>query len=163
MKAGVITLFILSLSLFQCQKERDDFIDILKDAPNNLAINKDTLILDSYLWRDFQPAIIDPEDSLAIECLTGLNCFIKLIENNGLDIERKYNLIRIYIIRQRDYWETEVITRDSDKKNIIITSAGCGPHWKTGTLVDVVLEFSSVEEGNIYYLKVTNQEIFETS
>ncbi len=128
-------------------------IDELLSAPEQIEIDSRKYILETGLYRDFQP--ICPLDGRP---LWGL---IWVVAVDSLSFPSSLNADHVWIINNNDVWDTDLVNREIPygyeykmKKRI----KGDGPKWGPDIYVAVVVQIID-EEDNAYLLRASDQEI----
>lgn len=153
-KLGII---IVSLFIFICctGNEENNTMDDILNAPQEIEINGEKYILETYLWRDFMP--ISPPDGKPLQAIIIIenidsNTFLSTIDVNYM-----------WVINESYVWETELETQEADKPNQLKKRADEGPKWEPGTLVEVVVRIIDETTGQEYLLKAAEQTIEQTN
>jgi len=128
-------------------------LDELLSAPEKILIDKREYILETYLWRDFQP-IVPPEGR-------SLNAIIRVIAVDSLTIPAALDATRLWVIKDSDIWETIFSKEDRgyvpDYK--LEKIARYGPQWGPNVPVDVVVRLVDKRNGRQYLLRASKQYI----
>jgi len=145
----IILQFLITIS---CRKYS---VDDLLTAPEDLLINNREYILESCLWRDFQP--ICPPDG---QPLIGV---IIVIATDSLQFPSSLDADHVWVINGNDVWDTELINRYSpygQEYKIVKRTKDSGPKWGPGIYVDVVVQL--IDDDSTYLLRASNQYIIRT-
>ena len=129
--------------------------DELLATPEAIVINGREYILESYLWRDFQP--ICPPDG---EPLIGV---IFVIATDSLQFPSALDANYVWVIKDNDVWDTELINCESpygQEYKLKKRTKESGPKWGPEIYVDVVVQL--VDDDSTYLLRASNQYIIRT-
>ncbi len=128
---------------------------VINQIPDKLFLNGDTLELNVYLWRDFQP-ISPPEGK-------PLRIVVKVRDTQGKPLPPDIKLKKVKVLYQDQSWETTLkeMPRPSGTVSEISATAGGGPKLPPDSLVDVIV-FLEDGHGKIHRLKALKQRIEKT-
>ena len=126
----------------------------LRSAPAQLVLGGTTVRLDSYLWRDFQPAT--PPDGKP------LIASLRVVSVDGTAIPATVDADSAWIISGDLAWATAVVQEQprSDASSFDIV-ARQGPKWGPGIDVDVVVQLRDAT-GQAFLLLASGQLIHRT-
>jgi hypothetical protein len=142
MKKALILSLLLSIGwITSCDKERMDgktktdevLAENLRKSPESIIIGGNKLILDTYLWRDFQP--ISPPDGKMLICINFLT------DVGSKPLPGNIKLLRQHIINENEIWTADYFEVRSPQEHILEGVVRNGPKWGPGIKVDVVCEF----------------------
>ncbi len=141
---------IVTLLFIGCEKEE---MNDLMDSPTHIEINGFYLELETYIWRDFMPGSGDSK-------MMSIN---RLFDRNQNNISNRFELVKQYVIKKSDVWETEYTSEIYDTENYVIEKISRkGPLWDTGKEVDVICQFRDISTGTEYKILTENQIINRT-
>jgi hypothetical protein len=147
----LLILFILSCDLMEPHPSVPP--DELLSAPEKILIDNREFILETYMWRDFQP--VSPPDGkplIAIVWITAVD---------SLAIPAELDATRLWIIKDREVWETPF--SDEDRGHVpdhkLEKVARNGPKWGPNITVDVVVRVVDKRNGRQYLLRASEQYI----
>jgi hypothetical protein len=126
----------------------------LRTAPTSVAVAGKTLLLESYLWRDFMP--VAPPNG------TSLMVVLRVKTSDGSTVPTSVTADGAWVVFEEDVWATEVeeeFPRDIVAPNYEVVARG-GPKWGPGVSVDVVVRLR--HEGREHLLRVADQPIRRT-
>jgi hypothetical protein len=133
----------------------------LAEIPVEITIGMQTLGLDVFLWRDFQP--ISPPDGKPMLTL------IKLVNPDTTEAIALEGVVanKLWVFNRAGSSEEpetggEIWATQLDQQLPSEYMAREGPKWQPGTTVDVVVEISDAQE-NIYLVKAEQQVIQQTN
>lgn len=144
------------LALFSCESDKEYSqltISELNSVTTETEVGENNIILDPYLWRDFQPGDEEANTSLrAIATLADVNY------REVTTLSTSY----IYVIYNEEIWFAELTEEPYSTQEVyeIDFRAMDGPKWDTGIYVDVVVAFNL--NGEYFHVKTTDQYINET-
>jgi hypothetical protein len=151
--------FVLLFAMYACKKDiqeppvnDDAFIAELLKSPESLVVAGNSLILSTYLWRDFMP-VTHPDS-------TSLHGTSKLTDSDSLPIAMDIQMQKQYTLNGSQIWEADYHHYDWPSAFELNASVRNGPKWDPGTEVDVICEFSY--QGIIYRLLKRSQIIHAT-
>jgi hypothetical protein len=156
-----ILLLLLTTTLFiQCSDPvsvpPDIPIETLLAAPDTLNIEDQSIVLTTYLWRDFQP--ISPPNGKPLIALV----YIETPDNSDIPVPLDPNAI--YIVYNNQVWKsffsTEERPPDELKPFRITKIARDGPKWGPNVYVDVIVRI--LDGDKVYLLKASEQYIGRT-
>ena len=140
-----VTLIILTFvfGLSSCEKEKNeekikndpDFAQELRTSPENISIGNNTLILTTYLWRDFMP--------IAEENGSKMICVNKLTEVDSIPILSTIKLKKQFVIKGDEIWTADYSETSNSVDFILEGVVRDGPKWGPNIEVDVVCEFEN--------------------
>jgi hypothetical protein len=159
-------VFFLSMTLifclYSCEKEPFEsagnikvdsvFANELKSLPESITIGSNTIILSTYLWRDYMP--ISEENG------SKMNCVNKLTEIKEQPILSTISLKKQYIVKDNEVWTAEYTQIKHAPTYIIEGYINGGPKWGPNIKVDVICEFEYL--GVIYRILAKSQYISKT-
>ncbi len=127
--------------------------DELLSAPEKIIIDGREFILETYMWRDFQP--VSPPDGkplIAIAWITAVD---------SLAIPATLDATRLWVIKDHEVWETAFY--DEDRSYVpdykLEKIAREGPKWGPNITVDVVVRVVDKRNGRQYLLRASEQYI----
>lgn len=155
-----IAVFLFALSFVHCSEHvsapPDIPIDKLSSAADSLTIDDQTIVLSTYLWRDFQP--ISPPDGKPLSAL------IYIDNTDTTSLPSAIGADAVYIVNRNYVWKSffsnEVIPPADRDKYRLIKIARNGPRWGPNIKVDVVVRVTHGERS--YLLKAEGQYIWRT-
>lgn len=140
-----ITLILLTIVfvLSSCEKDKiegkikndPEFAQELRESHENISIVNKTLVLTTYLWRDFMP--------IAEENGSKMMCVNKLTEVDSIPILSTIELKKLYIIKGNEIWTAEYSEIRNSIDFIVEGVVRDGPKWGPNVEVDVVCEFEN--------------------
>lgn len=159
-------IFILLFMFLVCSSCSDDTNPIsvppniskeaLEAAPESLRVADQTVLLSTYMWRDFMP--ISPPDGKPLVAIAFIGT------TDSTDISPLIDAEAIYVINGNEVWKAFLHEDNPEAYQQtplkLVKIAGDGPKWKTQILVDVIV--SVVSDGSYYLLKASDQYISET-
>ena len=126
----------------------------LQSAPEEVVLAGHRYILESYLWRDFQP-VAPPGGHPLIAS-------IRLVEADRAAIPAETDMTRLWVINGKEVWHPPL--RDENGRQVayrLERLAREGPKWDPGIRVAVVIE---VVHGSVtVFLQAQDQLIRRTS
>lgn len=146
----VIPLIItVVIGLTGCKKEKG-LIDELRSSPEEVSIGTNTLVLNTYLYRDFMPGIDGAVNGSEMICSN------QLVDVNNAALPSGITLKKQYLIRGEEIWVGAYAEQvaNADVIEGIVRNA---PKWDTGTRIDVVCEFEA--SGEIFRVIARSQLI----
>ena len=143
-----LIILVVCFLMVGCFKQTE--VDTLLSAPEKIEINGRKYILETYLWRDFQP--ICPSDG---EPLCGI-IWVVAVDSQPFPDSVYANCV--WVINGHDVWET------SPTELVIYNNKfeGClhsGPKWGPNIYVDVVVRIIDSARNQEYLLRASNQYI----
>ncbi len=157
-----ITLIIVAIfiGLCSCKKglikgmiiKDNGFALELRASPEKLLIGNNTLVLSTYLWRDFMP--------IAEENGSKMICINHLTEVDSIPILSTIKLKKQFVIKGNEIWKAnygEVNNYGTYKLEGVVRN---GPKWGPDIEVDVVCEFEN--SGVTYRILAKSQLIDKT-
>lgn len=126
----------------------------LKETSTQITIGANTLILETYLWRDFMPSPARSKSGSPLLSST------KLIDKNKKALPTSLKMKKQYLLQGEKIWETdfdEIHVSESHKKVAVLRN---GPELELDTEVDVICEFEY--NGKTYRIAAKSQEIKAT-
>ena len=139
------------------KKDNHDPLEKQKTAPDTLEINKQKLVLNTYLWRDFMP--ISPPDGKPLKAI------IKIVPINTEKIPLDIDASKIWVFFKKEVWTTNLNPVGNKPPNkampFLEKIADGGPKWGPSVEVLVVVQIRD-EEGNTFLLKADKQQIHRT-
>ncbi|HZH86281.1 MAG TPA: hypothetical protein VFD77_03120 [Brumimicrobium sp.] len=157
MQRIAIVYLILFIGLFSCKKGKieekittdAELITVLKASPESIVIGSDSLVLKTYIWRDFMP--------IAEENGSPMFCINFLTDKDSLNIEQSIILKKQYVINGEKVWTSDY-TEVKDPSSFYMEGyISGGPKWGPDIYVDVVCEFKYL--GSTYRILAKAQEI----
>lgn len=129
--------------LCSCEKDKiegktkndTEFAQELRESPETISIGNNTLVLTTYLWRDFMP--ISEENGSKMMCIN------KLTEVNNVPILSTIELKKQYVIKGNEVWTAEYNEIKNSTDFILEGIVRDGPKWGPNIEVDVVCEFEN--------------------
>lgn len=161
MKNLIVIILSLFVGLTSCEKVvtidskiKNDpkLAEELRATPTNITIGNNSLILTTYLWRDFMP--------IAEENGSKMICVNKLTEINNSPILNTITFKRQYVINGNEIWIEDYSEIRKDVDHILEGIVRNGPKWGPNIKVDVVCEFENL--GKIYRIIAKSQLINRT-
>lgn len=162
MKNVILVLLGIVACFFSCEKANleteenikvdSELVSELKSAPESLTIENNTLVLNTYLWRDFMP--------IAEENGSKLYAVHKLTEINEQPILSAIILKKQYVIKNDEIWTAEYSQTKTTHPHLLEGYVNNGPKWGPHSEVDVVCEFEHL--GVTYRLLAKSQQIHRT-
>jgi len=162
MKQIISTLLslIMAFLVVQCSDPvsvpPDIPIETLLASPDTLNIENQSVVLTTYLWRDFQP--ISPPNGKPLIALV----YIETPDSSNLPSSMNSNAI--YIVYNNQVWKsffsTEERPPDEMKPFRITKIARDGPKWGPNVYVDVIVRIKVGEK--VYLLRAGEQYIGRT-
>jgi hypothetical protein len=154
-------LFIFLGAFFSCESNEQDIekansnpsLTELKKSPDTLKIGNHTIVLSTYLWRDFMP--ISEENGSKLLAVN------KLVEVDSLSLPNNWILKKQYVILGSDIWVNSYHETRKERDYIWYGFGKDGPKWGPDTLVDVVCEFEV--SGKNYRIMARSQNINQTN
>jgi hypothetical protein len=148
------------MGFFSCKKEKvvgkiktdPEFASELKSSPENIVIGNNTLVLATYLWRDFMP--------IAEENGSPMICINFLTEKDSLTITHSIDLKKQYVVNGNEVWTADYSEVKKSSDFIIEGLVREGPKWGPNINVDVICEFET--SGSTYRVLAKSQEINKT-
>ena len=160
-------MFLVLLGLLSCEKaEEDNYSDIREDkelieelnekSVDTLNIDKQKLVLEAYLWRDFMPGPSDADGS----SLLAVN---RLVSLDSTNLPANIDLVKQYVIHNDSVWvaDYEDEPRSSPDYKIEKISRD-GPKWGPQIYVDVVSKIQDSDSEEDHYLRVKDVYIERT-
>lgn len=142
MKNYLVFLVLIVTGLYSCEKEETKGAEIkndpalaaqLKASPETIAIGNNSLLLETYLWRDFMPDG-NTEGSFLL-------CVNKLTGDAGTAIPEAISLKKQYVIKGDEIWIAGYSEVRNSPVNVLEGVVRDGPEWGPDINVDVVCEF----------------------
>lgn len=122
----------------------------LREVPLHVSFGGQTLVLESYLWRDFMP--VAPREGRPLAAVLRLRA-------RGEPVSRAVRVDSAWVIWGDQVWATAP-TADAPSGGDMELLARGGPRWPPGTEVDVVVR---LRERNAYaFLRAARQRIRRT-
>jgi len=156
-------LICFLLSVFQCsgygsgKKSQDFTLKKLVAAPDTVTVDGVTIILETYLWRDFMP--VSPPNGKPMRVV------ISLLPTNSDVLPLNIDARRIWVIFQKELWSSSLesvgIGESVEPRSRLEKMAANGPKWGPGVEVTVVVEVID-GKGKSYLLKCDRQIIHRT-
>lgn len=159
----IISIVLLSLAttlFIQCSDPvsvpPDIPIETLLAAPDTMNIENQSIVLTTYLWRDFQP--ISPPNGKPLIALV----YIETPDSSDIPVLLDPNAI--YIVYNNQVWKsffsTEERPPDELKPYKITKIARDGPKWGPNVYVDVIVRI--LDGDKVYLLRASEQYIGRT-
>jgi hypothetical protein len=149
----LVIFFIPACELISPVDHTPTPIDELISAPDRLVIDNREYILDTYMWRDFQP-ISRPDGKPLI-------AIIWVIAVDSLAVPSDLDATRLWVIYDGEVWETPF--SDEERPQTpgykLEKVARNGPKWGPDITVDVVVRIVDRRTGEDYLLKATDQYV----
>jgi len=147
----VLVLVLITLGSFFVYGFRELPLPSPQSIPEKLSIGNRIYLLETDIWRDFQPST-DP--------LEGIIVFITVIANNSQKLPPSIKLNYLWIINNEETWPTRFSEQKClvEEENTLAKIARNGPFWTPGSLVDVIVQLM-VNYHETYLLKALNQTI----
>jgi len=157
---SILLSLILTFLLIQCSNpvSSPSYIPIetLLAAPDTLNVENQSIVLKTYLWRDFQP--ISPPDGKPLIALV----YIETPDSSSLPAT--LNPDAIYIVYNNQVWKSFFSTEErppDELKSFRITKiARNGPKWGPNIYVDVIVRIMVGDK--VYLLRANAQYIGRT-
>jgi hypothetical protein len=157
---GILLMVIIS----SCKKPSTEIIQdpqLLKSLYTNsvdtLVYDNHKYFLETFVWRDFMPSF--PSNGMP-----PLIASINLVNFDSVPVSNNLEIDKLYIIDSNLIWissPTEITTENVPEFKIHKVSHN-GPHWETGTQVDVVVTIYDKVTKQDYYLIIKQQFIRRT-
>ena len=160
---GIICVFCIFLSC--CNDELADnnirsdnelILQLKTKAVDTLTIESNSLVLNAYLWRDFQPS--SPTNGKPMISINWL------IDINSVKVPDNINMVKQYVIYRDSIWisdyENEMSPNQLDYKTEKISRNG--PEWGPKIYVDVISQVYDSNTDKTYYLALNNVFIERT-
>lgn len=149
----------------ECKKDNatpEIRIETLMKAPSRITINDKALSLETYLWKNFQPTIINSGTVSSEKSGWPLTAIARVKTSDKSPVPESLVVDRLWIIKNPEVWETGFSneTRPNKGPHIIEKIARKGPEWPGIHSVDVVVRIKS--EDAEYLIKASNQKITQT-
>jgi len=127
----------------------------LRATPVRVTLGGQELVLETYLWRDFQP--ISPPDG---KPLIGV---LRIKAANGSAVPATTRATAAWVVLGSDVWATAVAEEQprgttGDAYEVVIRD---GPKWGPGVTADVVVRLRDAG-GNTVLLRAADQSIHRT-
>lgn len=162
MKNVIFLSLTLILCLYSCEKEPFEnvgnikvdsvFADELKSLPDSLIIESNTLILNTFLWRDYM--------SNSEKNGSKMYSVNKLTEIDEQPILSTISLKKQYIVKDHEIWTAEYVQINDSPSYILEGYVNGGPKWGPNIKVDVICEFEHL--GITYRILAKSQQIYKT-
>jgi len=161
-RIGTVLVFVLSLFSMGCSKDGDSPSPIfpsvsaesLQNAPEEIVLEDQEYVLETYLWRDFMP--VSPPGGKPLIAL------IRVIEKNGDPIAADLQLKYLWIVYGQDIWFTTFTDETPPSPdNELHRIARDGPLWGPGVEVDVVVALKRGDRP-MRLLRAPDQWIYRT-
>ena len=127
----------------------------LRAVPTSIALSGRTLVLETYLWRDFSPP--SPPNGVPLIAV------LRVRTADGSPIPSSVTADGAWIVLGEDVWATAVAheqRRDPTASSFAVVARE-GPKWQPGATVDVIV---CLREGDRHYrLRAASQPIHRTS
>lgn len=156
----ILSLSIITFLLIQCSDPvsvpPDIPIEILLSAPDTLIIESQSIVLSTYLWRDFQP----------ISSTNGkpLIALVNIETPDSSLIPSSMNSDAIYIVYNYQVWKSFFSTEERPQTELkpfrITKIARDGPKWGPNVYVDVIVRILLWDK--VYLLRASEQYISRT-
>ena len=153
---SLLAAFILTECSDPVSAPPDIPIEVLLASPEKIRIENHDIVLNAYLWRDFQP--VSPPDGKPLIALAYIET------QNGSNLPSELSADAIYIVHNNQVWKSFFSTEQRPPSEIkpdrLTKIARNGPKWGPGVYVDVIVR---VKQGNNeYLLKADSQYIGRT-
>ncbi len=129
-------------------------LDELLSAPETIVIDDREYILETYMWRDFQPvAPPDGQPLIAIIWVTAVD---------SMAISPDIDATRIWVINDSEVWESTFSDEErpeSVPEFKLEKVARNGPKWGPHITVDVVVRVIDSITDDVFLLKAADQYI----
>jgi hypothetical protein len=129
----------------------------LRSAPDTLALGGQKLVLDTFLWRDFQP--IAPPDG---EPLIGI---FRVYSADSTALPEDFAVEAAWLVDGTEIWATyftgEEPPESEQQPYLWYEVARRGPKWGPGITVDAVVRIRNAD-GVAYLLRAPGQQIWRT-
>jgi len=162
MKYVIFLSMTFILCLYSCEKEPLEsvenikvdsvFANELRSLPDSLIIENNTLILNTYLWRDYMP--VSEKNGSKMYCVN------KLTDINKQPIISTISLKKQYIVKDDEVWTAEYMQLKDSPSYILEGYVNGGPKWGPNIKVDVICEFEHL--GITYRIHAKAQQINKT-
>jgi hypothetical protein len=158
MKTWSILLPGLSLAftvIYPCAVAAEANVTDLLAAPLQLSIGERTLVLETYLWRDFMP--ISPPDGKPLIASLKLKTTNKTALPEGTEVET------VWVVNGKKQWSPakKEVRAGNDRSSMMTIVVRNGPKWGPGIKVDVVVRVKDAK-GHSYLLRAAKQNINRT-
>ncbi len=132
-------------------------LDTLLAAPESIDLGGRTLVLETYLWRDFMPPMnAGGSDLMAVVFITAAD-----LQPFPEDIDAD----KLWLINGGEVWETkfggENRPRDEAHPHQLEKYVSGGPSWPTGIEVEAVVRITT-RSGRVSLLRASGQTIHRT-
>lgn len=161
MKNYLVFLVLIAMGLYSCEKEETKGAEIkndpalaaeLKASPETIVIGNNSLLLETYLWRDFMP-----DGNTRGSALFSVN---KLTGDVGAAIPESISLKKQYVIKGDEIWISDYSEVRNSPANVLEGVVRDGPEWGPDINVDVVCEFE--RGGQTFRIMAKSQKIHAT-
>lgn len=161
MKSYLVFLALMVTCLYSCEKEETKGTKVkndpalaaqLKASPETISIGDNSLLLETYLWRDFMPDGNTEGSSLL--------CVNKLTGDAGTAIPDAISLKKQYVIKGNEIWISEYSEVRNSPANVLEGVVRDGPEWGPDINVDVVCEFERA--GQTFRILAKSQKVHAT-
>ena len=156
MRRSSLTALAVAAALLGCREPSTVApVLILPDAKPTVTVDGATLVLETYIWRDFQP--ISPPDGKPLIAV------LRVKTADGSPVPRTVTADRAWVILGSDIWETAVVEEQSRTAgaSYFEVVARNGPKWGPDVTVDVAVRLRGAS-GDIVLLGASDQPIHRT-
>ena len=158
----MLLLFALFIQLFVfCHKDQSSsdpemdriLTEMLKLSHENVVIANKELTIETYLWRDFMPVVVEPDGS-------PLMGSIRFIGQSGDILLNTISISKVYVVNNQKIWICDSFETRITENNVFEVIVSKGPKWEPDINVDVICEFKN--QGQSYRLITKSQKINAT-
>lgn len=155
--AVVVTLscFLLAQGTVHAEPKAAE-IDTLLSAPTHLVVNGRTLELDSYVYLNLMPKVIEPGRSVNCQEAGPLIATVSLIGRGIGGTPESITVDHVWIRSGDSWWDGEFSEKETrvDGNRLIKIARGCPSNvWSPGFAVDVIIRVIN-EAGETLFLRV---------
>ena len=162
MRVSHSLILVLPLALGACESAMlrpdpgdDPPTSELRTAPVSIPMAGKTLLLDTYVWRDFQP-IAPPDGQPMIAALI-------IRTTDGSPVPASISVEHAWVVMGNEIWATEPVAeqpRAAMSPNHVVMARN-GPKWGPGGTVDVIVRLRQTG-GPTRLLRAADQPIHRT-
>lgn len=143
----LVALFCGYLSVVSCRKTPvgngpdQNSVEFLRNSPEKIPLDSFTLVLETFVWRDFMPGGSDSR----------MRSKIRLKDQGQKDLRPRFELVGQTVLHGKQKWETVFDTAKATHVPALLENMSSqGPKWMTGDTVDVVCHFKDKVSGLNY-------------
>ncbi len=129
--------------------------EFLDSSPETLVVDSLSFVLKTYLWRNFQPVIGGGGDDR-----TRLIAYVELVQPDSIAVPTGVDPRYLWAMKDDEIWPA-VFTYERlapTPEFVVSRIARKGPHWETGSFVDIVVGVA-VPGGGVRFISAHHQEI----